>query len=634
VYEAGSVLGGKAASRRGPAGRIEEHGLHVWLGYYDNAFRLMRECYDELDRPRLDRRCPVKAFSDAFTPSGRIGVADPDANGWSYWTALLSPNDRVPGGDDASGLSPDLVVERLLDAVGELFGSVQTRRPRPGLVLSSSPLPPTRRLDATRRDAMAVIGRDLDLVTHAGMATLLAEFRTLPVSSIDTVLTPAVDALDAYVRERLAADRDTRRLAEVLRLVLTMMRGIAADGLLDGRRTFRDLDGESLTDWLRRHGLGDLVDRSALVRGLHDLVFGYDPIDGRSLFPAGLGLQLAARLFFDYKGAVFWKMQAGMGDVVIVPLFQALHARGVEFRIGHRIDALRLGRSGQTVDAIELTRMSHGESALVPTLIRVGGLPCFGRKEVTRATPSAGVLRRGRDFDWVVLGISVGGLRPLCRDLERRHGRWRDMLKGMRTVATQSFQVWLDSSEIELGWPHGDTIVAGGSKPFDTYAPMSHLIEREDWQGDRRPKSLAYFCSILPDVRNGAFDNVRLAAMQYLEQRSPMHWPRAHGSSGFDWSLLVSPYSTTMGHPFDDQFWVANDRGSDRYVQATPASDALRIAPGNSGCRNLVLAGDWTDSGLNAGCIESAVLSGLEAANAVLGQSRATRILGGWLEPS
>ena len=45
VYQRGWRLGGKGASSRGRHGRIEEHGLHVWLGWYENAFRLLRECY-------------------------------------------------------------------------------------------------------------------------------------------------------------------------------------------------------------------------------------------------------------------------------------------------------------------------------------------------------------------------------------------------------------------------------------------------------------------------------------------------------------------------------------------------------------------------------------------------------------
>ena len=50
VYQVGWRLGGKGASGRNPlqGQRIEEHGLHIWSGFYDNAFRAMRECFDEI----------------------------------------------------------------------------------------------------------------------------------------------------------------------------------------------------------------------------------------------------------------------------------------------------------------------------------------------------------------------------------------------------------------------------------------------------------------------------------------------------------------------------------------------------------------------------------------------------------
>ena len=46
VYQMGWRLGGKGASGRNLAqgGRIEEHGLHIWAGFYHNAFRLMKDC--------------------------------------------------------------------------------------------------------------------------------------------------------------------------------------------------------------------------------------------------------------------------------------------------------------------------------------------------------------------------------------------------------------------------------------------------------------------------------------------------------------------------------------------------------------------------------------------------------------
>jgi len=63
VYQYGWRLGGKGASGRGSHGRIEEHGLHIWLGFYDNAFRMLRECYEELGR---GAESPIRDIESAF----------------------------------------------------------------------------------------------------------------------------------------------------------------------------------------------------------------------------------------------------------------------------------------------------------------------------------------------------------------------------------------------------------------------------------------------------------------------------------------------------------------------------------------------------------------------------------------
>src|ERR1700741_1290376 len=85
VYQRGWRLGGKGASSRGPNGRIEEHGLHVWLGHYDNAFRVMRDCYAELDRERRDPDAPIKTWRDAFIPASDIGIVDSHDGVWRPW---------------------------------------------------------------------------------------------------------------------------------------------------------------------------------------------------------------------------------------------------------------------------------------------------------------------------------------------------------------------------------------------------------------------------------------------------------------------------------------------------------------------------------------------------------------------
>ena len=61
------------------------------------------------------------------------------------------------------------------------------------------------------------------------------------------------------------------------------------------------------------------------------------------LLAAGVALRGAMRMFFTYKGALFWKMQAGMGDVVFAPLYEVLKRRGVRFEFFHKLTNVGLG---------------------------------------------------------------------------------------------------------------------------------------------------------------------------------------------------------------------------------------------------------------------------------------------------
>ena len=652
VYQRGAQLGGKAASTRGIYGRIEEHGLHVWMGYYDNAFRLVQECYDELDRAVTDPSCPIRTWREGFSPCSRIGVSEPKVPGSYGWVADLKQNDRTPGVDTEPRFADDLV-RRLLDGASDALRSILDGTPSRELVLSASPHPPRAASPEDQSFAeLERIYRNLESGNVAAISVLLGQLASLPVGQLAAVLLPTVRALREFVNARLARDRRAQRAAEVLELLLVMTMGAAADGLIEHPEQTRRIDDTSMTDWLARHGAGQDSLASPLVRGMHDLVFGYENGNsGRPVFPAGLGLQLTTRLLLDYKGAIFWKLQAGMGDVVIAPLYQALARRGVQFRFFHNVDRLELSPDRSSIDRIRLTVQAQPvDDDRYDPLVRVHGLPCFPRdpdRRQLRDSPARSgaerdrvvVLERGRDFDWVVLGISVGALPRLAGELIAADESWRAMTDALPTVATQAFQAWLTEDERELGSPHPGAVVAGGDKPFDTYASMSHLVSAEAWPAFGRPKSIGYFCSMLPGVpavpptwseTRQVRDDVRRQAIDYLERRSATHWPNAHGLSGFRWSLLSTPHAIEGPQRFRSQYWTCNVDPSDRYVQATPASDRFRLAPDNPGFANLVLAGDWTDTGLNSGCIEAAVLSGIRAANAIKGEARGHRCLGGW----
>jgi uncharacterized protein with NAD-binding domain and iron-sulfur cluster len=195
-------------------------------------------------------------------------------------------------------------------------------------------------------------------------------------------------------------------------------------------------------------------------------------------------------------------------------------------------------------------------------------------------------------------------------------------------VATQAFQLWLSEDERTMGWrgPEGVTMSAFVT-PFDTWASMSHLLSIEDWPESERPKSIAYFCSVLPKAGGAdeppdtALENraVRDRARTFLDQDVATLWPAAVDKAGFRWSLLCDGTATaaTGAERLDTQYWRANIDPSDLYVQSLPGTDRFRLKADQTGFTNLTVAGDWTDNGLNAGCVEGATRSGQLAAAAV-----------------
>jgi hypothetical protein len=118
----------------------------------------------------------------------------------------------------------------------------------------------------------------------------------------------------------------------------------------------------------------------------------------------------------------------------------------------------------------------------------------------------------------------------------------------------------------------------------------------------------------------------------HVENHVGLYLPGAVDEQGFNWDLLCGGDGQTGSAALATQHVSVNIDPSDRYAQAVPGSDQHRLRPDESGYDNLVLAGDWTDCGWNAGCIEAAVMSGLQAANALLGRGRFYRIRG-WYMP-
>jgi len=147
------------------------------------------------------------------------------------------------------------------------------------------------------------------------------------------------------------------------------------------------------------------------------------------------------------------------------------------------------------------------------------------------------------------------------------------------------------------------------------------LVEQAQLRAARERAVLAKDAALDPD---GADTRVRRNARAFLDHAAGHYWPGAATDDGrFRWELLT-------GGDLDAQYWRANVDPSDQYVQSLPGTGRARLRADGSGYENLVLAGDWIDCGLNAGCIEAAAIAGVQAANAVRRRPLMDDVLGLW----
>ena len=662
VYQQGWRLGGKGASGRGPAARIEEHGLHLWMGWYENAFRLVRDCYAELDRNPA--RCRIATWEDAFKPDPFTGAMEQTSDGeWRCWRAALPVAPGFPG--DPYPEPPRWTVGGYMTRAAALLQTLLSTLAT-GLESGDGRPADTGTAAYPGADGWNAIGALMRLGQLGTLAGLLQGVELLAVllrempGERERLLLPFIEAISINARAQLqslvAADDEARRLWTIMDLTLATMRGILRHQLATHPRGFEVIDDYDCREWLLLNGASQQSVDSGYLRAFYDLGFAYEDGDPeRPRLAAGQALRSMLRAFFTYRGAFFWKMQSGMGDVVFAPLYEVLRRRGVRFEFFHRLESVVMKwDKSPHVAALEFDVQAEtsGGRPYQP-LIDVDTLPCwpseptwdqlkggrrlrqeghdfenfFDLRHVRRRR-----LRVGADFDLVVLGVGLGAIPYVCREIVARDVRWRSMVDHVKTVATQAFQVWLTREMHELGWRDRPINVSGFVEPFDTWADMTHLAREERWH--QTPRSIAYFCNALPDLEpappRGAADWVRINrervrrnAVAFLNRDIGHLWPEATAADGsFKWDLLADPCPAKDRERhgesrFETQFWVGSVNPSDRYTLTLPGSTIHRISPLDRTYDNLTIAGDWTDSGFNAGCIEAAVMSGMLAAHAL-----------------
>ena len=180
----------------------------------------------------------------------------------------------------------------------------------------------------------------------------------------------------------------------------------------------------------------------------------------RPRFAAGTGLLLSAKLFFDYRGAIFWKMTAGMGEVVFAPLYEALGASRGAVRVLPPGRRLGLSDDGAGVDAVDLGVQAHvrdGETRTTHSCrsaVCHAGRPSPRREQLAEPDES----RAGRPRVALVGAPDAGSSHSPARRRFRRRGA-RDPVGMHRYICSE-----LIENPAHTGW-HTMTKDSARSRP-------------------------------------------------------------------------------------------------------------------------------------------------------------------------
>ena len=539
VYQMGWRLGGKGACGRNLDwhNTIEEHGLHIWLGFYCNAFSALKSCYDELNRPP---GTPLARIGDALKPQSFITFMDDYGGKWSRWDLAFEP---VPGDPwDATPPSAWAHAQMLLAWMVNTLGR-ETPAPHDWV---------QKIVDRVRLAEDDLVAGFTNLHIALSMMESLGEAAMHASTPQHDIVERRWSSLPTKLRQAIAdhhfVDDDTaRRMAQLFDLSVSSLLGLFREGVLRGQRNFSDLDEMELREFLLKHGCHPESLASPGLTGYYDIAFAFEDginDDQHRNTGAGTAVHAMLRMCFGYKGAFMWKMQAGMGDTIFAPMYQVLKKRGVTLQVLPQGQVARtVGRRAQIDPARPAGRQVDivgGEEyrPLFDVPMNGGSLPCWpdrpfyeqlvqgealkasGRNLESDWTAWRDVdddvrLEAGVDFDQIILGIPVGALKQICGPLldpkVPAAPRWAAMLDNVKTVQTQSMQLWFNRDIWDLGWearvmpsqtgsPVERTVLDAYADPYNSWADMTHLLAAETWPDvPGAPKSLVYLCGTLPD---------------------------------------------------------------------------------------------------------------------------------------
>lgn len=482
LYTQGWRMGGKCGAGRNldAANRIEEHGLHAFIGFYQNAFRTVREIYEHAElplavgQPPYDHENHEGPFAAAFIGHDDIGVFDRWNDQWCYFKTPQTYRDSAPGDIPRGEWDyPPFLAYGFKAALEKVLSDLTT----------FIGLAPSTEEDVEQEFAERKHAEEQKPKEQSVWQEFWEDAREAlegAQSSVKRTLDSLVNYLEDMALERIAQDIEEGRafyrglswLLGVLRkglkrayaskiegdkeawyvwtnldLVLTILIGIIDDKAVH----FDVLDDWDFRQWLLHHGLDPANGQIASITQVYETLFAHG---SERAEPDELACGVALRWFvlvgFLWNGWPVYDFKYSCPQTLITPYYLALKKLGVKVHFFHRVTELEVEGSGdeRRLGGIRMqvqATVKGGSDAYQPLLPDLPGNPPgqpdwpihphwdqleegealkaqdVNLENVWSTWQGAGekVLRQGPDgdFDLCVLGIPLAALPKLTKPL-------------------------------------------------------------------------------------------------------------------------------------------------------------------------------------------------------------------------
>lgn len=396
IYQMGWRLGGKCATGRNDKNRIEEHGIHVFFGWYHNAFKMLQRAYEERNQTADGKNAYFTDCNDAFTPGGDSLLTwfAPDEGRWKDLAVKRPAGKGKPweGGPPQMWTLTKDFLGSLLDMVGSMKDDHPARykdiREGESVLLSNEDTgaeggdlldaliwKPRKRIRAAIRESIhtvldaeekVIIGKvHAHLKRIAGKCDALDADGSFPNNGIIKQLIRIIDAALKIIHEimkvipHLESHRRSYFALTTADFGLCLIKGLLKQVSFSNGKAYiptSNLDEVEFSDWMAAQGADQRTIFSPIFRFMYNGTYAYprgDNNDNGSI-SARAAILGSLLVFTANKGAPVYAFNAGCAEVFVAPIYQCLRDRGVKFEFFNKVTDIVPAPSNDFIQSIKI----------------------------------------------------------------------------------------------------------------------------------------------------------------------------------------------------------------------------------------------------------------------------------------